>query len=101
MIFFTGVLVQLCNPYPRAVSEPAVYEDANVVTVGLTDEEVELLKEKLDPKSSSAAAKKRLNSNNNTASGEAVLGGVPSRSSSMSVSTAQQQQDLSVSYLHV
>ena len=91
-----GILVQLCYPYPRAVSEPAVYEDANVVTTGLTDEEVEQLKERLDPKSSSGG-RKRSNSSVpasgdrlGTRSGSSVTG-------SMSLSVqAQYTPDLSV-----
>lgn len=109
-IHHSGIVVQLCNPYPRAVSEPAVYEDANVVTTGLTDEEVEQLKEKLEPKSSSAAPKKRLSSNPTPAlsdgSGSPAVGGgagggaggrASASSSVSSASGCQHQPYLSVS----
>ena len=92
----SGVLVQLCYPYPRAVSEPAVYEDANVVTTGLTDEEVEQLKERLAPKSSPSTAAKRISGA--PPSGEqGGTGNPPSRTGSVSTPTAQYKPDLSVS----
>ena len=101
---FPGVLVQLNYPYPRAVSEPAMYEDANVVTTGLTDEEVEQLKERLDPKSQSASSKKRASCTPSSVGVSSESGtttpaaGVPSsRTGSVSVS-AKFQPYLSVSY---
>ena len=97
----SGVLVQLCYPYPRAVSEPAVYEDANVVTTGLTDEEVEQLKERLAPKSSPSTAAKRLSNAPPPPPGEQGASGKPSsRSGSVSTSMAQYKPDLSVGYIH-
>ena len=87
--------MQLCYPYPRAVSEPAVYEDANVVTTGLTDEEIEQLKERLDPKSSSSSAAGKRNS---SVPPSEQGTNVPSRAGSMSISTAQKAPDLSVGY---
>ena len=37
----TGVLVQLCYPYPRGVSEPAIYFEANEVDVAISEIENE------------------------------------------------------------
>ena len=95
---FPGVLVQLSYPYPRAVSEPAMYEDANVVTTGLTDEEVEQLKERLEPKSHPASSKKRVSSSPSSSVTSEVASSTASSvpSESMSVS-AQLQPYLSVS----
>lgn len=96
----SGVLVQLCYPYPRAVSEPAVYEDANVVTTGLTDEEVEQLKERLNPKSSSSIATKRSSSVPQLGEQGGGAGNASSRAGSISVSPAQYKPDLSVGRTH-
>ena len=92
--------MQLCYPYPRAVSEPAVYEDANVVTVGLTDEEVEQLKERLNPKSSPSTAAKRNSSVPQPGEQGGGASNAPSRAGSISVPVAQYKPDLSVCYAH-
>ena len=86
------------------MSEPAVYEDANVVTTGLTDQEVEQLQNQPSkPKPSSCVAKKRLSSNNlgvgENSSSSVGVSCPPPPSSSISASTAQHHPYLSVCHL--
>ena len=92
-------MVQLCNPYPRAVSEPAVYEDANVVTTGLTDEEVEQLQERLNPKVSHSSGAKKNMTHSAVGAGEGgTTGTATSQYSSSWIPPAQQQPYLSVKF---
>ena len=73
-----------------------MYEDANVVTTGLTDEEVEQLKERLDPKSHPTPSKKRVSSSSVTSEvASSTASSAPTESMSVS---AQLQPYLSVSY---
>ena len=41
---FSGVLVQLRFPYPRGVSEPAIYLEANVVSDAVAEADAQQLK---------------------------------------------------------
>lgn len=64
------------------------------MTTGLTDEEVEQLKERLAPKSSPSTAAKRISSA--PPPGEQGASGTPSRTGSVSSPVAQYKPDLSV-----
>lgn len=81
------------------MSEPAVYEDANVVQTGLTDEEVEQLQERLNPKvSHSSGGKKNMPSAVGVGEG-GTTGTATSHNSSSWIPPAQQQPYLSVRLL--
>lgn len=82
------------------MSEPAVYADANVVTTGLTDEEVQLLQERLNPKAlpSSVGKKNVIHTCCSTVGvGEGgTTGTATSQNNSVMTSSAQQHPYLSV-----
>ena len=70
------------------------------MTTGLTDEEVEQLKERLAPKSSPSTAAKRISSAPPPPGEQGASGNPPSRAGSVSVPKANYKPDLSVSYTH-